>query len=140
MDIIQYFIEHPLKPFTEVVSETNVHKKSSCLSPKNPTSINMDTNATDYPNRLEFQEPNVDPKEYLQKSTIKKSIAKMKTTIGNKRVRKTSDQLEILKKALFEAEIIAKENIDELVKKTGLVRIQVYKWFWDHGKKKLKVE
>ena len=52
------------------------------------------------------------------------------------RTRKTSAQLEFLQSELQEGEVLDKQKMKSLAETTGLSESQVYKWFWDHRRKK----
>lgn len=49
-------------------------------------------------------------------------------------MRKNKKQVEILKKELGNCEKVDSKKLKELAAKTGLKKLQVYKWFWDNKK------
>ncbi len=52
------------------------------------------------------------------------------------RQRKTLAQLDFLQSELRDSEVLDKPKMKYLAERTGLTESQVYKWFWDHRRKK----
>jgi hypothetical protein len=80
-----------------------------------------------------------DEDEYVDDDTDEIMTAKANALTIKKRnfkkQKKTSQQLEILRKNFIKLPFWDKHTIDHLSSLTGLEPKQVYKWFWDHLKK-----
>ena len=77
-----------------------------------------------------------DQLDFIMGSGKKSQKNSLKQT-KHKRSKKTKEQLEILIKEWenIRGQDLDALNVEDLAEKTGLTRVQVYKWFWDHKQK-----
>ena len=59
--------------------------------------------------------------------------------VGNKRRRKTEKQLSVLQSELQGANVMwNRDKINDIAQRTGMTETQIYKWWWDQTRKRVK--
>ena len=78
------------------------------------------------------------PKKIFECSGSTTATTSIKTINKNRRLRKSNEQITVLKKFYTEHKHWSKIQIKEISKKIGLKENKVYKWLWDQRNKEMK--
>ena len=155
MDLIQYFHSHPLKITKVDSSETDsitLNGSINCSSPSakytldSPVTSKVDKKSENSDTECQVAKKRSCPEltltekiDAIMESTKRKN-KQIKHEMKYKRNRKTKDQIKMLSSELMEGIDFSTEKLMDISARTGLSKVQVYKWYWDYKNKKDKAE
>ena len=156
MDLIQYFYSHPLtinkidSSDIDLISLNGSIKSSSGLSAQSSPVSTVAPTVDLKSENIEVESPISSKRTTPELSLNEKIDAIMESTkrknkqikheMKYKRNRKSKEQVIILHEELSKGLEMTNEKLNEISMKTGLSKVQVYKWYWDYKNKKIKAE